>query len=84
MIQDNYIEFKEFNKIHFYSINIHLNIELFIIKIYKIILNLKLRLNYELDKLKFKESPNKIEEYITRVYNTISELDDTILIIKDL
>jgi hypothetical protein len=48
------------------------------------IFNLKYRLNYELEKLKFKELANKIEDYINRVYNTIADLDDTILIIKDL
>jgi hypothetical protein len=84
MIQENFIEFKEFNKIHFYSINLNTNVEMFIIKLYKMIFNLKYRLNYELEKLKFKELANKIEDYINRVYNTIADLDDTILIIKDL
>ena len=48
------------------------------------IFNLKYRLNYELEKLKFKDCANIIEAYVSRVYNTVSELDDTILIIKDL
>jgi hypothetical protein len=48
------------------------------------IFNLKHRLNYEVEKLKNKDYMKKIEEYVNRVYNTISELDDTILIIKDL
>ena len=48
------------------------------------IFNLKERLNFEIEKLKNKDPSNRIEEYVNKVYNTIAELDETILIIKDL
>ncbi len=44
--------------------------------------NLKSSLNSTLEKLKNTESQTKIEQYITKVYGTISELDDTILVLK--
>lgn len=47
------------------------------------IFNIKYRLNYEIQKLKHKMEKT-IENYITKVYGVISELDETVLIIKDL
>jgi hypothetical protein len=47
------------------------------------IFNVKYRLNFEIEKLKHRMEKT-VESYITKVYSIISDLDETVLIIKDL
>jgi hypothetical protein len=86
MIQEGFVEIQQLNlkgsNIIFYNINSKSNIELMIAKIYKIIKNLKFFLKTAIEKIKNTESITKQEEYINKVYATISELDDTIIVLK--
>lgn len=86
MIQEGFVETQPINykgsNIIFYNINTKSNTELMIAKIYKIIKNLKFFLKNAIEKIKNTESQSKQEQFINKVYGTISELDDTIIVLK--
>jgi hypothetical protein len=66
----------------FYSININQNIEKIIDMTYKMIKNLKVSLNEELESYKGRVTNDKKEQYITKIYSAINQLYDTILVLK--
>jgi len=86
LIQDCFIETQTVNakgsNVIYYSVNTEANIEYLIVKVYKIIRNLKIFLNKHLEKIRNFESQIRKEEYINKVYASISELDDSILILN--
>lgn len=83
LLKESLIETQTINSkgsnILFYSVNNQLNLEHMILKIYKIILNMKIYLGMELDNVRTFESENKQEEFMNKIYCSISELDDIIL-----
>ncbi len=80
-VETQVLNYKGSNVI-FYNTNTKNNIEMMIAKIYKIIKNLKYFLKSAIEKIKNTESITKQEAYINKVYSTISELDDTIILLK--
>ncbi len=87
MIQDNILQVQQFliKGVHtnFYMVNTKNNIKILTTRVYKIILNLKIFLNSELEKIRLDVEENtKGDEHISKVYNTISELDDTLIVLR--
>ena len=89
MIQDNILQIQQINikgaMTNFYTINTKSNIKMLITKIFKTILNLKIFLNSELEKIRLNLQDGnelKAEDLISKVYSTINELDDTIIVLK--
>lgn len=86
MIQECLLETQTINtkgsNVLYYSVNKDANVEYLIVKVYKIIRNLKIFLNKEIERIKNFESQLRQEEYINKVYGAISDLDDTILILN--
>jgi len=80
-IQNEIVNVKGSN-IMFYSININQNIEKIIDMTYKMIKNLKVSLNEELESYKGRVTNDKKEQYITKIYSAINQLYDTILVLK--
>ncbi len=86
MLQECLIETQTINSrgtnVIYYSVNTEANFEYLIVKVYKIIRNLKIFLNNHMHRIKNFESQIRQEEYINKVYGSISELDDSILILN--
>lgn len=89
MIQDNILQTQQINikgvNTNFFTINTKNNIKMLITKIYRIILNLKIYLNSELEKIRLaveEKDETKAEDFISKIYSTINELDDTIIVLK--
>jgi transcription initiation factor IIE alpha subunit len=82
LLETQSIQGSKSGNILFYYVNPKTNTEYMISKLYKIILNLKYFLKNEIEKIKNTESQMRQEEYINKVYGTISELDDSILVLK--
>ena len=80
-IQNEIVNVKGSN-IMFYSVNINQNIEKIINMTYKMIKNLKVSLNEELENYKGRVSNDKKEQYITKIYSAINQLYDTIIVLK--
>ncbi len=80
-IQNEIVNVKGSN-IMFYSVNINQNIEKIINMTYKMIKNLKVSLNEELENYKGRVSNDKKEQYITKIYSAINQLYDAIIVLK--
>lgn len=86
MINESFVETQTVNSkgtnVIYYSVNLEANIEYLVAKVYKIIRNLKTFLNKHMDRINNFESQLRKEEYINKIYGSISELDDSILILN--
>lgn len=86
MINESFVETQTVNSkgsnVIYYSVNTDANIVYMVAKVYKIIRNLKIFLNMHMDRINNFESQLRKEEYINKVYGSISELDDSILILN--
>lgn len=86
LINEGYVDTQMVNmkgqNVLFYCASFTHNVDLVAMKCYKMVRNLKYFLKAELEKIKNIESKLRQEEYITKVYGTISEIDETIVILK--
>lgn len=86
MLQDCFIETQTINSkgsnIIYYCVNKEANIEYLVVKIYKMIRNLKIFINTEIERIKNFESSLRQELYVNKIHGSISELDDIILILN--
>jgi hypothetical protein len=83
LLKDSLVETQTLNSkgsnILYYSVNHQLNLEHMVLKVYKIILNMKIYLSKEIDNVRIFESEMKQEEFINKIFCSISELDDIII-----